>query len=143
MIVPCVGCYKVRSRRTSCRTGTYLGGSIETVTMVRPAGFEPATLCLEGRCSSPTELRALYIFYCTMFYVYVLRSDRTGEYYRGSTADLTMRLSQPSHSRLSKLVTGQLFTRGIPNSCRSYAEREILEDRQRARRDQKNSSRSQ
>src|SRR5438067_9788788 len=26
--------------------------------MARPAGFEPATLCLEGRCSSPTELRA-------------------------------------------------------------------------------------
>src|SRR5204862_2875676 len=23
-----------------------------------PAGFEPATLCLEGKCSSPTELRA-------------------------------------------------------------------------------------
>jgi hypothetical protein len=22
-----------------------------------PAGFEPATLCLEGRCSSPAELR--------------------------------------------------------------------------------------
>src|SRR5215475_9766259 len=26
--------------------------------MARPAGFEPATLCLEGKCSSPTELRA-------------------------------------------------------------------------------------
>src|SRR5205085_800799 len=26
--------------------------------LARPAGFEPATLCLEGRCSSPTELRA-------------------------------------------------------------------------------------
>src|SRR3954447_22210919 len=27
-----------------------------------PAGFEPATLCLEGRCSSPAELRDRLLF---------------------------------------------------------------------------------
>ena len=34
-----------------------LAAAIFECVMAIPAGFEPATLCLEGRCSSPAELR--------------------------------------------------------------------------------------
>ena len=72
-----------RSRRTKSRSRKAGEGPVarmysRLVVMASPAGFEPATLCLEGRCSSPTELRALVTHFSSDSVCRILPADSRG-----------------------------------------------------------------